>query len=180
MLLIGLSALIFVIIQSCQTPKTGLETFKTGTLKKLVALEAPPAQPGTEFKTAIDQSLSLPETRGKVVLLNVWATWCPPCVAELPDLNKLNAMYNPEEFTVITVSVDRQAIEAADFFDKHSIDTLTPWHDASYSLPAKIKAPGLPVSIFYDQYGREVARIAGEVKWTEPEVKTYIDYLLNQ
>jgi thiol-disulfide isomerase/thioredoxin len=177
MLLIGFVAVFAVIVQSCQSPKTGIDRFAVGSLQRLAVRDTPPPQPKLGFIAADETQMSLNDYRGKVVLLNVWATWCPPCVKEMPALDELQKMRGGDDFEVITVSVDRNAEEPAAFFETHNIENLIPWHDTSYSLPAEVMAPGLPVSIFYDKRGREVARVFGDVEWTSKEVSAFVDYL---
>lgn len=122
--------------------------------------------------------MTLADFRGKVILVNVWATWCPPCIAEMPTLNDLQAQRGSEDFEVVIVSLDRTAEEAAEWLQKNNIDHLTAWHDGSYNLSAKLKLPGLPTSVIYNRQGREVARLSGEADWTSPEALALIDSLL--
>ncbi len=178
MIIGALVAMIVVIVQSCQSPDTGLDQFSKGALKRLEAKEAPPVQPSMVFTGANGEEMSLQDYRGKLVLLNVWATWCAPCIIEMPMLNDLQADLGGDDFQVVTVSIDRQQPEAAAFFEKNNLDHLAPWHDGSYSLAAKVGAPGLPVSIFYNERGREVARVAGEVDWNAKEARAFIKHLL--
>ena len=124
--------------------------------------------------------MTLRDYRGKYVLLNVWATWCPPCVAEMPSLNELAKLRGGEAFEVVTISMDRAPADADAFFLKHKLNHLTPWHDASFSLNAKVRALGLPISILYDPNGREVARVTGEADWASPEALALIDHLLER
>ncbi len=173
----GLVAILLVIVQSCQKPETGLDQFSKGSLKRLEQKEVPPVQPSLVFTGENGAQMSLKDYRGKLVLLNVWATWCPPCIIEMPMLNELQDMRGGDDFQVITISIDRQQAEAAEFFEKNELDALSPWHDSSYSLAAKVGAPGLPVSIFYSKHGREIARVTGELDWTSPEALALIDYL---
>lgn len=179
MILLGLVTVFVVIVQSCQKPKNALSDYKTGVLSKLWVLENPPAQPTTIFATIDEETMQLSDYHGKVVLLNVWATWCPPCVAEMPMLDQLQSEMAGDDFEVVTISLDRHPQEPKDFFKEHLITGLTPWH-GSIGVATSLRAPGLPVSIFYTRQGREVARITGEVDWTQPEVKNMINYLKDQ
>lgn len=174
----ALVAVLLVIVQSCQKPKTGLDAFSKGSLKRLTIRAPALPQPSMTFKGPGDQVMSLQDYKGKIVLLNVWATWCAPCVIEMPMLNALQEERGGDNFEVVTISVDRQQYDAAEFFKKNDLTALTPWHDGTYSLAAKVGAPGLPISIFYNKSGREIARVAGEVDWTSPEARAYIDHLL--
>lgn len=178
MILGGLVAMFVVIVQSCQSPEYGLMQYSKGDLKRLEVKEAPPAQSPLTFTGENGAEMTLKDYRGKLVLLNVWATWCAPCIIEMPMLNDLQGRRGGDDFQVVTISVDRIKEEPAAFMAENNLTHLTPWHDGSFSLPAKVGARGLPISIFYDKKGREVARISGEVDWTGKDAQALIDILL--
>lgn len=180
MLLIGLVTVLAVILQSCQGPKSALDRYSVASLKKLTVLDAPPAQPSMVFKDADGEPMRLTAYRGQIVLVNVWATWCPPCVAEMPSLNALQETKGSEDFQVITISLDRTSLEAQAWLDKKNLTALNSWHDSSYQLNSAAALPGLPTSILYDRAGNEVARVPGEVDWASKEAANLIDYLVSQ
>jgi len=124
--------------------------------------------------------MRLADYHGKVILLNVWATWCPPCVAEMPSLDALEAQMGGEGFAVIPISLDRRASDIPAFYEDAGIKHLPAWHDASFGLNGALELPGLPTSIFYDRSGHEIARIAGEADWDSDEALALIEYLLKQ
>lgn len=177
MLIAGALAIFLVVVQSCSQPKTGLDAFAKDSLKKLTALEAPPAQPSMTFKNLDGAEMKLSDYKGKTILVNIWATWCAPCIAEMPMLDALQAKKGGDTFEVVTISLDRTAQEAEAWFQKNNITNLPLWHDSSYGVSGKLDLPGLPTSIFYNAQGREIARIPGEVDWTSPEALALVDYL---
>ena len=177
MIIGGLFAVLLVIVQSCSQPKTGLDLFAKDSLKKLTVLEAPPRQPNMTYAGPNGTAMQLADYRGKVILLNVWATWCAPCIAEMPMLDALQGQKGSDKFEVVTVSLDRTAEEAANFFKDNNLYNLQSWHDANFSLSSKLNLPGLPTSVFYNRQGREIARVPGEVDWTSPEAFALIDKL---
>lgn len=180
MLLIGCVAFFTVIVQSCQPVKTDIEIYGKKTLKRLTQLEAPPTQPTTAFETFDGQKMQLSDYRGKVILLNVWATWCAPCLKEMPSLSRLQDVRGNDDFQVITISLDRTAKEAADWLLDKDITNLTPWHDKSFSLNVAVKAPGLPMTVIYDRRGREVARLPGDAEWDSEEALKLVDYVVGR
>ncbi len=180
MVLFGLVAMFAVIVQSCQSPKHGLERYAVNSLRKLQVLDAPTIQPANRFNTHTEDEMRLADYRGQYVVLNVWATWCPPCVAEMPSLNKLAKLRGGENLEVVTISVDRKAEEAAAYFAEHKLDALTPWHDGSYALAGKLRAQGVPITVIYDPNGREIARVSGEANWASDEALALIDHLLDR
>ena len=177
MVIFGLLAILLVIVQSCSQPKTGLDQFAKDSLKKLTVLQSPPAQPPLPYLLPDKTKMTLSDYKGKVILLNVWATWCAPCIAEMPTLDALQAKRGGADFEVVTVSLDRTAEEAAKFLRDNGLDNLQGWHDGSYSTSSNLLLPGLPTSVFYDRRGREVARVSGEAEWTSPEALALIDKL---
>jgi thiol-disulfide isomerase/thioredoxin len=179
-LLAGLCGVVFVFVQSCQRPATGLDAYAKDSLKKLTVRETPPTSPSTVFTSADNQTLELSALSGKVVVLNVWATWCPPCVAEMPSLDRLQVLRGGEDFEVITISIDRTKYEPAKFFVDNDIKNLTPWHDGSFGIPGNLQLRGYPSTVIYNRAGREVAILEGEAKWDSLEALALVDYLLAQ
>ena len=179
MILGGLLAVTLTVVKACQAPEGALERFGVDSLSKLTTLDVPPAQPGIEFQTPT-ATVSLADFQGKVVLVNVWATWCAPCVVEMPSLDNLERLRGGEDFAVVPISLDRTMEEIETFYDRMELTDLPIIHDPNYTSNAALELPGLPTSILYDRNGREVARLPGEAYWDSPEALALIDYLIAQ
>ena len=179
MLVTGLFALAYVILQTFNVPKNNLERFAVGSLKKMVVLENPPPQPTRMFKNAEGQDVNLSAYHGKTILLNIWATWCAPCIAEIPSLDRLQKEQGNSAFEVVAVSQDMHAVDAESFLKTKGIENLSFYHDNTLGLASDVEVMGLPISIFYDENGREIARIPGEVNWQSAEVGALIRDILN-
>jgi len=136
--------------------------------------------PTTIFQTAGDSQLQLSELRGKTVVLNVWATWCPPCVKEMPSLDRLQKLRGGDDFEVITISIDRTKYEPSKFFQDNDIENLKPWHDGSFGIPGNLQLRGYPTTLIYSPEGREIAILEGEAEWDSPEALSLVDYLLTK
>lgn len=120
--------------------------------------EAPPA---VSFKAPDGSAIVIADFRGKPVLVNLWATWCAPCVAEMPTLDTLAA-----RMTVVAVSQDLDgAAKVTPFFARTGIKNLKPYLDQAVGLSLAYQA-SLPTSILYDAQGKEVWRVAGGMDWT--------------
>jgi thiol-disulfide isomerase/thioredoxin len=121
--------------------------------------------PATAFEDPDGAPASLDDFRGKPVLLNLWATWCPPCIAEMPTLDRLAAREG-DRLQVLTVSQDldgRDRVEA--FFAKQGYRNLETWLDSRMALMEALKVDTLPTTILYDARGREVWRMVGMEDW---------------
>lgn len=123
--------------------------------------------------TVVDPSgtkLNLAEASGKPMLLNLWATWCAPCVKELPTLDALSRQ--PGAPRVIAVSQDRGERPSIDaFLRAHKIEDVESWRDPKMALPGALNAQVLPTTIYYDASGREVWRYVGDLDWTGEEAR---------
>lgn len=123
------------------------------------------AAPATAFEDPEGAPASLADFRGRPVLLNLWATWCAPCIAEMPTLDRLAAREG-ERLHVLTISQDlngREKVEA--FFAKQGYRSLETWLDPQMALMTELKADTLPTTILYDAQGREQWRVVGMEDW---------------
>lgn len=177
LILVGLFGVCFVIVQSCQGPTTGIDAYAKDSLKKLSARETPPLQPSTVFSSAEGAIFTLEELRDKTVLVNIWATWCAPCIKEMPSLDRLQNLRGGDDFQVVTISIDRTKYEPAKFFADNDIKNFKPWHDGSYGIPGNLQLRGYPTTVIYNPDGREIAILEGEAEWDGPEALALVDYL---
>ncbi len=117
------------------------------------------------------QKRTLADFRGKVVLLNVWATWCGPCRTEMPALDRLQSKLGSQDFEVVALSIDRggQAVVKS-FYDEIDLRVLTIYVDATAEAQSKLGILGIPTTLLIDQAGREVARYTGPAEWDRPEI----------
>ena len=132
---------------------------------------SPKAMPELRFVDDAGRAQTLADFRGKVVLLNVWATWCEPCREEMPTLDRLQAQLGSERFQVVALSVDQQGASIArKFYDEFAIKALPLYVDPTAKAAFVLNAPGLPVTLLVDRNGREIGRHLGAVKWDAPQV----------
>ena len=125
--------------------------------------------PDLAFSDTNGKRLRLAELAGKPVLLNLWATWCAPCVIEMPTLDKLAAS-QAGKIRVLTVSQDMQGAEAVrPFFERSAFRYLEPWLDPDNNLGFHFGGASLPMTVLYDSQGQEVWRIMGERDWSSEE-----------
>lgn len=152
--------------------------YASGAMKSLVPSVDGAMEPTLPFADADGRTINLSKFRGKVVVVNLWATWCGPCVTEMPTLAALQKRYEGKDLAVVPISVDRKSAlqDVKSFIGVHP--PLTIYNDPEFSIPAKLKVMGLPTTIIYDRQGHEVARVKGEAKWDSPEALALIDHLL--
>ena len=141
---------------------------------ELAALQletAPKNAPSVTFTDGAGARHALEEFRGRYVLLNLWATWCAPCVAELPALVRLQARV--PGLHVLAINTDRAGVDAAAFLRNNRARALTPYRDSETMMIRSFKAVGLPLTVLIDPQGKIIARAQGPAEWDHPNAVKY-------
>lgn len=177
-------ALVFVMLVSTfavdrlsAAPQQGdaLKAFAVGPLARLDFSHKGTAAPDIAFESKQGPA-KLSDFKGKVVVLNLWATWCGPCVHELPTLDILAFTSNPKDVAVLTVSQDLGGWKAIDaFWGAGKFPGLKPYSDKKGQFGAFFKAGSLPYTVIYDRKGREVARFDRGNDWSSPQVEALLN-----
>ena len=142
--------------------------------------DAPQDVPGFSFVDASGAAKDSNEFKGKVTLLNLWATWCAPCRKEMPELAKLQKDLGGDNFQVVEVSEDLKGYQAsADFLKQVGADNLMLYSDDKAKALDAVKAPGLPVTLLLDKNGKEVGRLLGPAPWSGDDAKMIIKAVID-
>lgn len=150
--------------------------YARGAMRKLKVSDNSPAQPTISFSDADGRATTLMRFRGKVAIVNLWASWCAPCKVEMATLAALQRTYANKDLVVVPISVDRSVADAKSFLADY--DSLPLFDDSVFSVPIALGVTGLPTSVIYDRKGREVGRFLGATDWASPEARALVDYLL--
>jgi thiol-disulfide isomerase/thioredoxin len=147
----------------------------TGAMAKLT-LEAPKPLPQVALVGLADEVTGLEGTKGKWLVLNLWATWCMPCREEMPSLDRL-ATLRPD-IAVVAVATGPNPLPAIhSFLDKAGVHTLTVLRDPTQDLAHQMGVMGLPVTVIVNPEGMEVARLIGGADWSAPETLAVLEAL---
>ncbi|MBI1263722.1 MAG: redoxin family protein [Alphaproteobacteria bacterium] len=146
-----------------------LSSFAVGEMRAFRTAAGAPAQPRGPVLTADNREITLADKRGKVILVNFWATWCPPCVVEMPALDALQARLGSDRFEVVAISMDRRIEDAEAFYAERGLEHLALYFDPNMNMGFAAGARGLPLSVLYDSQGREIGRLDGDADWASPE-----------
>tara|TARA_R110002110_G_scaffold24942_11_gene92829 strand:+ start:3133 stop:3645 length:513 start_codon:yes stop_codon:yes gene_type:complete len=113
--------------------------------------------------------------RGKVLLVNVWATWCVPCREEMPTLDALQATLGGEDFEVVALSIDRAGTQVVRrFYDEYGVKNLKTYVDKTMLSATALRTVGLPTTILIDRQGQELGRLVGPAEWDDPEMIAFL------
>jgi peroxiredoxin len=146
---------------------------------------AKPIQPGVEapdftYPDLNGKEVSLAGYRGKVVLVNVWATWCPPCRQEMPSMQRLYEKFKGENFEILAVSIDSERSEAVASFMREMNLAFPALVDPGETIKPLYGITGVPESFIIDKKGIVVEKIIGPINWATPEVFLFFKDLIHE
>ncbi|RUV27142.1 MULTISPECIES: TlpA disulfide reductase family protein [unclassified Mesorhizobium] len=150
-----------------------------GPTSDFVVPETPTTLPAIRFTDGAGKQKTLEDYSGRLVLLNIWATWCAPCRKEMPTLDRLEATLGGPDFEVVALSMDRKGPDVVKkFFAETGVTHLALNIDSSAKAMFTLGAPGLPMTLLIDGSGREIGRLIGPAEWDSPEMTEFIRGLI--
>ena len=157
-----------------------LDPLLTGEMKNFAPNETPKPFKDFTFINGAGEQEQISNYKGKVVLVNFWATWCAPCRKEMPSLDRLQGDMGSDDFQVLAISQDLQGMEKVKaFFQKLGIENLTAFNDKTVKSGRTAGVFGLPASILLNANGEEIGRLIGPAEWDAPESKALIQHIIS-
>lgn len=155
---------------------SALKPYAVGAVQNFVAAREPLPLAAIEFVDGEGNPLTLADFNGRVVLLNLWATWCAPCREEMPALDALQAQTGSDDFLVLALSLDRGGIDKPrDFLEEIEIERLALYHDKTGRMGTKLGAFGLPTTLLIGRDGKSLGRLVGPAHWDDPDAVALIE-----
>ncbi|NNH41868.1 TlpA disulfide reductase family protein [Rhizobium laguerreae] len=149
--------------------------------KSFVLRDAPEPVPVLQFADDAGRPQTLDMFRGKVVLLNLWATWCVPCRKEMPTLDRLQAMLGGADFEVVALSIDRGGPEAVrKFYAETGVQHLAIHVDATSKAGFALATIGLPTTLLINRQGQELGRLVGPAEWDAPDMISFLRSIIEK
>ncbi len=157
-----------------------LEALKADDMRKLVVHEVPVEVSDAPLLDAEGTETTLADYRGRIVLLNFWATWCAPCRHEMPSLDALERGLGGDDFIVLPVATGRNSVEGITrFFDEVGVTELPILMDRRQAMARDMAVLGLPITVILDREGREVARLRGDADWNGDSARAIIQAMID-
>ena len=160
-----------LIVAGCSTKKEPAQSVATEAKEMSTA-------PEVNVNSLKNVPLKLSDLKGKVVLLNFWATWCPPCREEIPSMMKLNSSMAGKNFQMVAVSVDEGGVPAIESFFKESGLTLPAYIDPDGKAAKTYGITGVPETFVIDKNGILVKKVVGPLAWDSNETISYLEGLM--
>jgi thiol-disulfide isomerase/thioredoxin len=149
--------------------------------KNFAKSDSPKAVATISFGDDQGRARTSADFKGKVVVLNIWATWCVPCRREMPSLDRLQAALGGPDFEVVPVSFDRKGSEVVrKFFDEIEVRNLAMYLDTSGQAVSTLGAVGLPTTLILNRDGDEIARVVGPAEWDDAAIVEFIRSVLQE
>ena len=146
-------------------------------LKNLVLIKSPKTYEEVIFKDINQKNVNLDDFKGKLVILNFWATWCAPCKEEMPSLDDLQSNSKLSNLKIFPINIGQEDISKSEFFFKElNIKNLNIYFDAPITLAKKFALRGIPTTILFNKKGEEFARIIGSIDFKDEK---FINWLKN-
>ena len=146
-------------------------------LKNLVLIKNPKIYEDVIFKDINQKDINLDDFKGKLVMLNFWATWCAPCKEEMPSLDSLQLNTKLNNLKIFPINIGQEDISKSEsFFKELNINNLDIYIDAPITLAKKLSLRGIPTTILFNKQGKEFARIIGSIDFNDEE---FINWLKN-
>ena len=144
-------------------------------IKNIVIHKVPKTYDNVIFLDKKEQKININEYKGKLLLLNFWATWCAPCKEEMPSLDKLQANPELDEIKIFAINIGKENLDKANkFFLDLNIKNFQPYFDPPTTLAKTFSLRGVPTSILINKEGQEFARVMGSIDF---EDKNFIDWI---
>lgn len=140
----------------------------------------PRAAPATVFTDEIGMDMTLQAFQGQVLVVNLWATWCAPCVEELPTLDALQGKLGGPSFQTLVISQDRGGLNVVKpFVEKAGWKNLKIYLEPQNRFARDAKLRGLPTTMIFDRNGQEIARLEGTIDWAGEEIVSRLQAMIN-
>ena len=146
-------------------------------IKNLVLVKNPKIYEDVIFKDINQKDVNLDDFRGKLIILNFWATWCAPCKEEMPSLDNLQSNSGFGNLKIFPINIGQENVSKSEFFFKQlNIKNLNIFFDSPITLAKKFSLRGVPTTILFNKEGKEFARIIGSIDFNDKEFINWLKF----
>ena len=164
------------------TPNTAwLQPFATGLMANFIVNSRPTTPTNMPFVGEDGKTYRLSDFKSKIILVNMWATWCTPCREEMPSLDRLKSTLGGPDFDIVAISLDLAGMKVARaFFEEEEIQHLDLYLERTGGMHRALGSMGLPLTLVLDRNGYELGRMIGPAEWDSPEAVALIRAVIDR
>ena len=152
-----------------------------GQVQNFIPASVPRQGPDAAWTNGNGDQRTLADFAGKVVMVNFWASWCAPCLRELPSIDRLQAKMASDDFTVVAINIDREGLQVAQpFAQRLNLSSLSLYLDPRSIVSRAMGVQVMPTTVLYDRTGRELGRLEGSAEWDTPEAQALLQYYIDE
>ena len=145
-------------------------------IKNIVIHKVPKTYENVFFLNKKNEKIKINDFKGKLLVLNFWATWCPPCKEEMPSLDNMQANSSLNNLKVFPINIGKEKLnKVEEFFLKLNLKNLEPFFDPEVTLAKTFSLRGVPTSIFINKEGEEFARVLGDIDFNDKDFLKWIE-----
>lgn len=160
--------------------ETGEAIQKPRVMTGFIEMQHARGVPEVPFIDEAGQLQSLKQHQGKLTLVNLWATWCVPCLREIPELQKLKQQFADKNIAIVPISIDEETKAVRPFLNQHGFNQYSTWLDPNKNIEQIIPANVVPATYVFDSNGNLVGFVRGYLDWTDKDVAPYLDKLISK
>ncbi|PMG70987.1 redoxin [Shewanella sp. 10N.286.51.B7] len=160
--------------------ETGEQIEKPMVMSRFVELRNARKIQDIDFSDQQQNKVNLAQHHGKLVMVNLWATWCAPCIKEIPAMQAIKERNQDKDFALVPISIDENPDDIKPFFEQHGFDNYATWIDPDKNVDYIMPADLLPASFILDGKGNLVGFVRGYIDWTDEGIQPYLDGLIEK
>lgn len=157
---------------------TGEQIEKPMIMSRFIEMSSARKVPNVSFKDTHGESIKLKQFKGKLLMVNLWATWCAPCIKEIPQMEHIRRVNADKDLMVLPLSIDEESEQVAPFLQRHGLADYQTWLDPNKSIDRVMPADVVPATYFFDGSGNLIGFLRGYLDWGDKEVQPYLEKLI--
>ncbi|WP_394389779.1 TlpA family protein disulfide reductase [Shewanella woodyi] len=165
-------------VASNKVYNTGKAIEKPLIMSRFIEMSSAREVPDVNFKDTQGGSIQLKEFKGKLVMVNLWATWCAPCIKEIPQMENIRQVNKDNKLVVVPISIDEESDKVQAFLERHNFGHYKTWLDPNKDIDRVMPADVVPATYFFDGSGNLIGFLRGYLDWGDKEVQPYLEKLI--
>ncbi|WOT05508.1 TlpA family protein disulfide reductase [Shewanella youngdeokensis] len=177
---LALASPVHAAIPTVKVYSTGDPIEKPMIMSRFIEMSAAREVPDVSFKDSDGGSVNLKQFKGKVVIVSLWATWCAPCLQEIPMFEAIRQRNKDNDLVVLPISINEDSDQVAAFLERHDLGYYKTWLDPQKNIDNVMPADIVPATYVFDGSGNLIGFLRGYLDWSDKDVQPYLEKLIKK